>query len=319
MANEFTAVRYLPGADRNNAVTDMNKRFAKRDNADFYAEVARQIAALAKKRPASEDTVGFTADGIGSIGLIGEYGHIGYGLRTAQRHIRVGRDPSYWSHAFLVHSPLSVDADEIRNPGSAPWIAESTLEPSDLGSRFLEVNGVAPRRLSDYAKAQFDLREPHCVPNVAVIAVGMTTTELQRVMERADDPAVNRLHFDMAGLLGMWYGFLTNQADKPNPLTLGHAIFNSAYIQLAFDAADIDLFPGATVRNTAPDHLWQTANYLSTLLKYIDATTKRPQPRPIHAWYCVREPSAVVFPSGGETLPRTVSELIASMEPRRRR
>ncbi len=251
MATINTALRYLRGeTGEPGNLTDLTVEFLRGDNAAFLARVATDLKALAKK--AGPGGTRFAADGVGTIGLIGEYGLIGYGIRRGQEILRVDHTPSNWSHAFLFSSPLSAEPKVNRSPKSAPWLWESALEPATAFNRFTDRNGVGPRRFADYARASFDLFAAHSVPNIAVIALALTDDERGKILDRADDPDVDQLHYDIPGLLGAWYSYLTDQASHPNPLGAGRAVFCSAYVQLAYDAAGIDLSPGAHQRNTAP-------------------------------------------------------------------
>lgn len=311
MANINTAIRYVPGAKaKPKELVDLTRQFRRRDNADFLAEVAERLGALSKEKgPAG---TGFDPGGVACIGLIGEYGLIGYTIRRAQELIRVDHMPSYWSHAFLITGPLSTNAATNRAAGDSAWIWESTLEPATIFNHFVNRNGVGPRRIGDYAAATFDLFAPHSVPNIAVLAIGLTPAERTAILDRADDPNVDQLRYDIAGLLGTWYAYVTNQANNPNPLATGHAIYCSAYVQLAYDAAGIDLAPGAHQRNTAPEHLWQALKYLQASFRVSDPATDKLEPRPLMGWYCIRDPACLVAPVDVR-LPRTMTELIGKL------
>lgn len=287
-----TAVRFRATGAPKSPVADVTPKFRSADNAAFLAYVAGELAALSKKFGPEEP--GFDAGGVGCFGLLGEYGLIGYGIRQAQKLVRVDHLPSCWSHAFLFAQPLSTKATALRDPDTSPFIWESTLEPASLFNKFVDRNGVGPRHIGDYAPADFDLLREHSVPNMAVIAIGMTAKEREAVMERASQPDVDRLRYDISGLLGVWYAFLTNRASLPNPLADGRGIFCSAYVQLAYDAAGIDLAPGAHQRNTSPEHLWQGAKYFSDMYTWIGPEGKKQ--RPVYGWCVLRDPAGIVAP-----------------------
>ena len=334
MGNLNTAIRYLPSAGRNVEVRDLSKQFLEKDNAEFLAAVATDLRD--KARSAAFGPY-LDPEGRGCIGLIGEYGLIGYTIRRAQELIRVDHGPSYWSHAYLHAGGFSTDARVNRDPGRSPWIWESTLEPATLFNRFTDRNGVGPRRFADYARADFDFFAPHSVPNIAVLAIGMTEKERAAVLDRADDADVDQLNYDIAGLLGVWYLYVTNRAEQRNPLGAGTAVFCSAYVQLAYDAAGIDLAPGAHQRNTAPEHLWQTVRYLGSRVSRLPASSTSAEARraprgartrrivtpladrPVLGWYCVRDKACVLAPVDlDEKLkaPRRLTEAIALAESR---
>ncbi len=133
------------------------------------------------------------------------------------------------------------------------------------------------------------------------------------MLDRADDPDVDQLRYDVLGLLGTWYAYITNQADQRNPLGAGQAVRCSAYVQLAYDAAGIDLAPGAHQRNTSPEDIWQPAKVLHAAFRATDERGAQ-VPRPIAGWYCVRDDACVIVPTGREPGPRTLRELMEAVE-----
>jgi len=310
MGNFNTAIRFLPGAKRAPTLVDLTRPFLKRDNAQFLARVAQSLDKLS--HTSWPGGVGVDRGGVACIGLIGEYGLIGYTIRRAQEVIRVDRTPSYWSHAFLAYSPLSTDPGVNRHPKRSGWIWESTLEPAVGFSSFVERNGVSVRRISDYTQASFDPFAAHCVPNIAILAIALTEEERKAILDRADDPNADQLRYDLAGLLGTWYAYITNPADRPNPLSAGSGVFSSAYVQLAYDAAGIDLAPGAHQRNTCPEHLWQAARRLGPMFRASDADGHRIE-RPVVGWYCIRDKACVAAPVDAE-IPATLRDAMKQLE-----
>jgi hypothetical protein len=315
MARINTAIRFVPtAASKPQNLFDLTRTFRGRDNAAFLASVARRLKAAAKK-PGPAGTV-FDPNGIACIGLIGEYGLLTYGIRQAQELIRLDHSPSYWSHAFLITSPLSVDEAVNRDRDRSAWIWESTLEPASIFNHFVDRNGVGPRRIADYARAGFGLFAEHSVPNFAVLAIALTPAERAAIVNRADDPDVDQLHYDISGLLGTWYAYLTNRASHANPLSDGHAIYCSAYVQLAYEAAGIDLAPGAHQRNTAPEHLWQAFKYFQAAFQIRDPASGKLVPRPMLGYYCVRDRACVIAPVE-INLPRNLRGIVGELESQR--
>ena len=317
MSNINTAIRFVskPGSSRRTLI-DRTRTFRRQDNAAFLADVSLRLKEASRKPgPAG---AAFDPGGVGCIGLMGEYGLLGYGIRCAQEIIRTDRTPSYWSHAFLVGSGLSEDAETNRSPEHSPWIWESTLEPAARFNRFVDRNGVGPRRLADYAPSGFDLFSPHCVPNIAILAIALTSEERTKILDRADDPDVDQLHYDLSGLLGTWYAYLGDRAQQINPLTQGNAIYCSAYAQLAYDAAGLDLAPGAHQKNTSPEHIWQAFKYLRPAFQIMDPATGVLLQRPMLGFYCVRDRACVVAPVG-KKVPRGIRAIVHELESSRNR
>jgi hypothetical protein len=291
-----TATRFA-GDEANPQFEDLSPEFRDRSNADFFAEVRRRLDRAGKADPL------FAHGGRGAIGLIGEYGWMGAALRGAQRHVRFDRLPSHWSHCFLFHDRIGKKASDNRSAQGSPWIWESTLEPASPFGRYLDRSGVAPRRLADYGRHRFDLFADHSVPNVAVVAFGMTEEDIDLVMDRADNPDVDRLRYDLLGLLGGWYAYLTSPATLPNPLTRGEALFSAAYLQLAYEAAGIDLALGSHQRNTSPEHIWQTGKYFHRPYEALG--------HPVRVYACIRDPYGGI-PPAEVRIPRGLRGLISA-------
>jgi len=308
MTDLNVALRINPEDRGNPEVHDLTSDFRRRDNATFLAEVAQRLRQVAQTEGPGDTHL--HPGGVGCIGLLGEYGLIGYSSRRAQEIIRLDRTPSYWSHAFLLVGELSEQATVNRSPRQSAWLWESSLEPPGAFNYFTFRSGVSARRLSDYAQATFDIHAAHCVPNLAIIAIGLTEAERAAILARANNPDVDQLRYDLAGLLGTWYAYILRRTGEPNPLVQGHALFSAAYVHLAYDAAGTDLAPGAHQRNTVPEHIWQAVKHLSQTFRVHDASQERPAQRAVMAWTCIRDRAGVLAPVQ-EQLPRRLSDLTA--------
>lgn len=334
MTNISTATRYLGNASPNPQLIDLNeaqgqiKPFQSKDNADFLAEVGRRLARLddgtpgngnAPKRPgkkarrvsskpsqratpADADPLCVASDGVLAIGLLGEYGQLGYALRRAQEVLRIDRTPSYWSHAFLFLDPITGTASELRDPERSPRVLEATLQPGASASRlFAFRNGANVRRFADYARADVDPSAAPGAPNIAVLCFAMTAGERAAIRERALHPEADLLSYDLPDLLGTWFHYALSLGKRRNPLVRGIGMPSASYCQLAYDAAGIDLSPGANDRNAAPEHLWQAARFLYPMFEApgSDGTLLK---RQILGYHCVREVNCVVTPADEELL-----------------
>jgi hypothetical protein len=307
-----TAIRYDPDAQKNVDLVDVTDVIGRGDNAAFLGHVAQELLDLSR----GPEGGWFEAGGAACIGLIGQYGLAGSAIRHAQSIIRIDRSPSNWSHCFLFRGDLTPDPVLLRGRRS-PWLWESTFDPVSPFNHFIERVGVGARRVADYAYARFQLFQPQCVPNFAVIAIGLTPDERRAVLKRASDPNVDQLTYDLGGLLGTWYSYVTDTATRPNPLASGHSLYCSAYVQLAYDAAGIDLAPGAQLRNTSPEHLWQMAKYLSSGFR-VGGTRGEMVARPVRGWYCLRELTGVAAPldRNKDAFPRNLERAVALIEAR---
>lgn len=302
MSHINTAIRYDPAAKPNPRLEDLTVKFAKKDNAAFFTDVGRRLARLKEPGPAGTS---LGTGGVAAIGLLGAYGHLGYRLRRAQEVVRLDRGPSYWSHAFLITSPLGAK--------KGTWAWECTLEPAGEFNLFADRTGVSPRRVRDYAVAKWDPTAPHCVPNIAVIALDLTEEERERILDWADNPDIDQLRYDLGALLGRWYAYLADPAAGANPLTDGAAIPSAAYVQLAYDAAGIDLGLGTHQRNVTPEHIWQSAKILHAWCDVAEGKTGERKPRRIVGWYCTRDKACVAAPVDAE-VPMTLREMVKLAE-----
>lgn len=300
-----TALRIDPDGQANPQLHDLTDQVGSGDNAAFLALVAQRLQEAARQRGPASTRI--DAGGVACLGLLGAYGLIGYISRQTQEIIRLDRAPSYWSHAFLLVGELATDAAVNRHPERSALLWESSLEPPGAFNYFTYRSGASARHISDYAPATFDIRAAHCVPNLAIIAIGLTEQERADILDRADQPDVDQLRYDLAGLLGTWYAYITKRTGEPNPLAQGYAQFGAAYVQLAYDAAGIDLAPGARQRNVSPEHIWQAVKYLHATFRTYNRQG-RPVQRAVMAWTCVRDRACVLAPVG-TTLPRRLRDL----------
>ncbi|MGH7518290.1 MAG: hypothetical protein ACREOC_12610 [Gemmatimonadales bacterium] len=315
MSTLSTAVRVSPGARRNAELEDWSARFARRDNAAFLAGVATALRRLTQSDAAMD------RDGILCIGLLGEYGHLGYGLRRAQAAVRLDRQPSYWSHAFLVATPLSSAASVYRQPRTAPWLLESAFVPSPAMTMVAFRSGASPRPASEYVEARFRPFLAHAAPNIAILAISLTPAERAAVRARAIRPDADPTRYDLAALRARWFGYLADPVVQPNPLADGIGVPSAAYVQFAYDAAGVDLSPGALQRNICPEHVWQFARRLYRGAEMIAPDGTRAARRVV-GWFCVRDRAALSAPEGGDVAPERLDTCIdraRGRRPQRRR
>lgn len=293
MPNVNTALRYVPGATKNEDLVDLTDECAEVDNAEFLARVAERLKRSRDRRRAG---TAIDREGVACIGLLGGYGLDAYRLRLAQEAVRFDRMPSYWSHAFLIATPLSIDPEVNRDPDHSPWVWESSLRPGERASMLNQWMGAGPRRVAEYASAAFDPASSQAAPNMAVIAIALTDEERERVLAFADKPYMEQLAFDLQSLQSAWFHFLRVGEQSANPLAAGHAVHSAAYVQMAYDAAGIDLAPGAVQRNIAPEHIWAAAMWMSDGFTVPDPRRRRTASRRVRGWYVTRDKAAVPLP-----------------------
>ena len=315
MSSLNTAIRFRSGENTSNPdLLDLTDEYHDKDNAAFLADVARRLR-TEQEGVGGNGTLRIHPGAVACIGLIGEYGIVGYALRRAQEVFRIDFTPCNWSHAFLVYQPIPDDPDRVASRKESPWVLESALDPGAGFSAFFERHGVGGRRIRQYTRAKFHPLATHSVPNIAIIAIALTEEERHAVLERANNPHIDQLNYDLSGLWGMWYSYITSRGVQVNPLTAGYAMPSAAYLQFVYDAVGIDLAPGSRQRNISPEHIWQAAKRLSPTFQ---ATSQQGSwiERPIKGWYCVRDRACVIAPVKymKRELPRTLSDQIAWIE-----
>lgn len=240
-------LRHSQSEDQNPHVEDWTDRYADKDNAAFFADA---IASL--------DLGGGP---VGLIGLVGSCDLPGVALRRAQSILRWDRRPSVWSHAFLL-----VDGGGAIREVPLHSRSGAFPEPAD--------NAISEATLEHYS-------DPRRDPNVALLAVRMDADEARRVVERATTrPNLERLRYDLFEALGFWQAFLWTRG-TPNPLEQGVPMAASAMVEYCYEELQLDLTPGANDRNSAPEHLWNSARWWSEAFGEFE--------RPIHGRAVMRD------------------------------
>jgi len=258
-------MRHSRSADRNPNVREWTDRFRESDNLAFFRAALDEFA-----QTVFDDRSRLGNGGLMVIGLLGQRDLPGYTLRAAQSVLRWDLRPSLWSHVFLIGARIGPRPDDL---GSVP-VWEVTLHPRDGDFPKPEQNGVGEVRLRRYEDRKLDA-------NAALLAVRMTDAEAERVRQRARDHNADRIRYNLWESLGIWQGYLWSQGARPNPLREGIPIFSSAYVEMAFEAINLDLAPGASERNSAPEHIWNAAVWWHEAFER--------QGHPISGYYVLRD------------------------------
>ena len=228
-------VRHSGSTQKNPAVQDWSAQYKDQDNLAFFR------AALDALAPAAGGEGPLVA-----VGLVGQRDLPGVTLRRAQSSLRWDLRPSLWSHAFVIAAPGPSGVEDLA-------VREVTLysrsgvfpEPAD--------NAVTSTRLGQYRNQLLDA-------NVALLSVAMTPEEAGRVAARATtDLNLDRLRYNLWEMLGVWQSYFWDRQVRDNPLRDGIPMFSSAFVEYCFEAIQLDMAPGASERNSAPEHLWNGA------------------------------------------------------------
>lgn len=252
---------------KSTTVHDWTERHLKSTNMQFFADA---LGALSRENTGN--------GGLMVIGLLGQRDLPGVTVRQAQSVLRWDLRPSLWSHVFLIAEPVIARSRTL----SETRILEVTLHARTGEFPRPEKNGVTEGRLGLYDN-------PFVDANAALLAVSMTDKEVQKVSERATDYNVDRLRYNLWETLGVWQAYLWANGARPNPLRDGFPVFSSSYAEMVFEAIQFDLSPGASERNSAPEHIWNTALWWHEVL--------REQKRQITGYYVARDKGCALMDS----------------------
>jgi hypothetical protein len=258
-------IRHSGSTSKNTRVKDWTTKYRGKDNLEFFTAA---LTELTKK--------GAGNGGLMAIGLLGQRDIPGVTMRLAQSVLRWDLRPSLWSHAFLIAGRTSDVKDIAKLP-----IREVTVYSRTGAFPEPAYNAVSDATLGVYADPELDA-------NVALLTVEMSKEEVANVADRATaNPNLDRLRYDFWETLGIWASYLWSSGMRPNPLREGFPMFSSAFIEYCFEAIPLDLSPAASERNSAPEHLWNSA------LWWNDSFTEFGHP--ISGYCCLRDRSGALL------------------------
>ena len=267
----MSVMRHSGAESPNDGVVDLTGE-TYGDNLDFFLDAFRRL----DQQDTGDKRKGVGNKGLMNIGLVGERDLMGVTLRQAQSVVRFDRRPSKWSHAFLVAGQAPQTKAELANLK----VLEVTMNPRTGAMPDPNSNGLTFGRLGNYAS-------PMITANAALLAVKMTDEEAGLVDYKARRPNRDRIRYNMWDSLCVWQGYFWAQGSRPNPLSEGFPIFSSSYVEYAFEAIDLDVTPAASERNSAPEHLWNSARYWYENLDDLG--------HPIYGYSVVRDPGCAVL------------------------
>jgi hypothetical protein len=215
-------------------------------NERFFAEVAAEVGESSLH---------------GAILLVGARDPRALALRRAQAPLRFDQRASKWSHsAFIVRWHAE--------PGRAVGL-EATLDPFEPRLQVPERNGVTSFSLSRY----FDATR---YPNLAMLILGFEASRppvgadgtlpspaerRAAAIETALTPVRERGRFPLWDMLGAWARHSYLPYTTPNPLLEGIPMPCASLCEYAYEAAGVDLTPGATGNDNCPEVLYATAKH----------------------------------------------------------
>ncbi len=249
---------------RNPDIKDWTSKYHKRTNLQFFNDA---FAALRKQ--------GIAKRGMMTVGLVGSRDLPGHTLRMAQAILRWDLRPSYWSHVFVVAQPVTSQT-------SLSNVKILEIPPFPRNGQFPkpEQNGVNEGTLGQYDDKTIDA-------NVGLVAVTLAEKETTQLLKRAKAWNADRVRFNFWNMLGAWQTYLWSQGAKTNPLREGIPIAASSYIEYIFEGLGLGVTPGASSRNSAPEHLWNAACWWHKAFKEDD--------RKIAGMFAVRDPGCAML------------------------
>lgn len=257
-------MRHSQNPGRNPGIKDWTARYHKRTNLQFFNDA---FTALQKQ--------GIGNKGLMTVGLVGSRDLPGHSLRMAQATLRWDLRPSYWSHAFVV-----ADTVTGRTSLQSLRILEVPLHPRNGQFPKPEHNGVHQGLLGHYESKIIDA-------NVALVAVGMSEEEARALRQRAHSWNLDRVRYNFWNMLGIWQAYIWLHGSRHNPLQEGVPIAASSYIEFIFEGLGLGVTPGASSRNSAPEHLWNAACWWHKAFKEQD--------RKIIGMYVIRDPGCAMI------------------------
>jgi hypothetical protein len=172
----------------------------------------------------------------GRVGLSGGVTLIDKAIARAERHLDDEHRWSLWSHAFVF---------EGRRPDGHHWVIESDLQ---INRRHIRL-GVQENRVTKY----FDEK---LYTTLAVLDFGLTEEQLGTLLREGLELVANRERYSLRELVGTLIALRhPEMRGQGNVLAREKSLYCSAFVQLLFRKAGIDLTPGVDAKHTTPEDI----------------------------------------------------------------
>jgi hypothetical protein len=172
----------------------------------------------------------------GCVGLSGGVTLIDKAIGRAERHLDAEGRWSLWSHAFLFQG---------RRPDGYHWVIESDLQ---IHRRHIRL-GVQENRVTKYFDENF-------YTTLAVLDFGLAEAQIATLVREGLELVANRERYSLRELVGTLIALRHPELrGRGNVLAREKSIYCSAFVQLLFRKAGIDLSPGVDAKNTTPEDI----------------------------------------------------------------
>jgi len=172
----------------------------------------------------------------GRVGLTGGVTLIDKAIGRAERHLDDEGRWSLWSHAFLFQG---------RRPDGYHWVIESDLQ---IHRRHIRL-GVQENRVTKYFDENF-------YTTLAVLDFGLAEAQIATLVREGLELVANRERYSLRELVGTLIALRHPELrGRGNVLAREKSIYCSAFVQLLFRKAGIDLSPGVDAKNTTPEDI----------------------------------------------------------------
>jgi hypothetical protein len=182
----------------------------------------------------------------GRICLVGADDAVGIIVRTGQITLTVDKNPSKWSHAFL----MGLRRDDGRSDGSI-YIFESDLR---VNTKNWQVhNGVMESRLVKWCGNNIE----HACVLALSNSINKSNAIIRTALEYAYDE--HRLHYPISEMFGTLRAILTKSADKMNIYNQAYAVQCATFIRMCYQNINEDFITnGIHSDNISPEVIYQS-------------------------------------------------------------
>ena len=195
----------------------------------------------------------------GIIGLVGAKGRIGMAIREAQSALTVDKNPSRWSHCFIL-GDLRLDRRGAGGSRSkSPYLFESDFKINLLKSQIR--NGTQESWIGKWCRKE--------VENAAIIDFGLSESQKDNVLATALQLVDEQVFYPVQELFGTWWAIITKKQWLPNPIDDPHAMYCSSFTRHCYKEAGRDFIgPEVSVSNTAPEDIARAGGKAGAIKTY---------------------------------------------------